>query len=546
MDMFGMEGIEEIDFCAGTQLGKTECENNMICYAIAEDPGPMLMMYPTEKLAKFTSENRLQPMFRLSPAVRDKFLENNSSDLELQFVNNYLVLIGSNSPADAASRPVRYVFEDEVDKYPKFTGKDASPDELVSERQKTFYNKKKVRVSSPTKKDGNIWKAYTAADMRKKYHVPCPFCGHEQRFEFKHIKWPKDTRDPQLIRYSSWYECEKCGERIDDRHKMEMLRRGKWRAENVPIGRVRSIGYHLNSIYSPWLTFGDVAAKFIAVKDKPEELMNFVNGWLAEPWEEKGATLDRELVLQRQTNLPEMVVPDWAQLLTGGVDVQQNRMYWTARAWGAKMTSQNIAHGVVETWADLEKIMNRQWPDTNGELRWQVNLCAIDSGYDSETVYEFCLQNQDWAVAVKGSSNPMLQRYRKSKIESVESRAFGQPLYLVDVDQYKNLISARLNRPLGDGCFMVHADCDGDYADQLTSEQKITTIKGRNEVETWVKKTSAAQNHYLDCEVYAALAADLLHVRYLEELQQPESAGVGERSGDQNDDWIPDKGGNWL
>ena len=541
-----MEGLEEIDFCAGTQLGKTECENNMICYAIAEDPGPMLMMYPTEKLAKFTSENRLQPMFRLSPAVRDKFLENNSSDLELQFINNYLVLIGSNSPADAASRPVRYVFEDEVDKYPKFTGKDASPDELVSERQKTFYNKKKVRVSSPTKKDGNIWKAYTAADIRKKYHVPCPFCGHEQRLEFKNIKWPKDTRDPQLIRYSSWYECEKCGERIDDRHKMEMLRRGKWRAENVPIGRVRSIGYHLNSIYSPWLTFGDVAAKFIAVKDKPEELMNFVNGWLAEPWEEKGATLDRELVLQRQTNLPEMVVPDWAQLLTGGVDVQQNLMYWTVRAWGAKMTSQNIAHGVVETWHDLEQIMNRQWPDTNGELKHQVNLCAVDSGYDSETVYEFCLQNQDWAVAVKGSSNPMLQRYRKSKIESVESRAFGQPLYLVDVDQYKNLISARLNRPLGDGCFMVHADCDGDYADQLTSEQKITTIKGRNEVETWVKKTSAAQNHYLDCEVYAALAADLLHVRYLEELQQHESSGVGERTEEQNDDWIPDKGGKWL
>ena len=93
---------------------------------------------------------------------------------------------------------------------------------------------------------------------------------------------------------------------------------------------------------------------------------------------------------------------------------------------------------------------------------------------------------------------------------------------------------------------MVHADCDGDYADQLTSEQKITTIKGRNEVETWVKKTSAAQNHYLDCEVYAALAADLLHVRYLEELQQHESSGVGERTEEQNDDWIPDKGGKWL
>ncbi|VDG71598.1 Uncharacterised protein [Clostridium carnis] len=29
-------------------------------------------------------------------------------------------------------------------------------------------------------------------------------------------------------------------------------------------------------------------------------------------------------------------------------------------------------------------------------------------------------------------------------------------------------------------------------------------------------KTSHADNHYLDCEVYAAAAADLLHVRYLQ------------------------------
>lgn len=546
MDSFCDPLVEEIAFCAGSQIGKTEAEYNMLCYAVDQDPGPVLVVYPTDKLSKFASENRLQPMFRLSPAIRDKFNERASEMMELQFTNNYVALTGANSPSDLSARPVRYIFFDEIDKYPKWSGREANPLALAEERQKTFYNKKTIKVSTPTTKQGNIWLAYTGADLRNKYRVPCPFCGHEQAFVFKQIKWPKDTKDPQLIRYSAWYECEKCGERIDDRHKMEMLRRGAWRADNVPAGRVRSVGYHLNSIYSPWLTFGDVAAKFVSVKDKPEDLMNFVNSWLAEPWEEKGATLDRELVLQRQTDLPEMVVPEWAQILTGGVDVQQDRMYWTVRAWGAKMTSQNIAHGVVETWSALEQIMNRRWPDTNGELRWQVNLTAIDSGYDSETVYEFCLMNQEWAVAVKGSSNPMLQRYRKSKIETVGSKAYGQPLYIVDTDQYKNMISSRLNRPLGDGCFMVYAGCDEDYADQLTSEQKIPMIKGRAEIETWVKKTSAAQNHYWDCEVYAALAADLLHVRYLEELQEPMAAPTQHNEQAAEKDWIADKGEDWL
>ena len=93
---------------------------------------------------------------------------------------------------------------------------------------------------------------------------------------------------------------------------------------------------------------------------------------------------------------------------------------------------------------------------------------------------------------------------------------------------------------------MVHAGCDEDYADQLTSEQKITTIKGRTEIETWVKKTSAAQNHYWDCEVYAALAADLLHVRYLEELQEPMAAPTQHNEQAAEKDWIADKGEDWL
>ena len=546
MDSFCNPHIEEIVFCAGSQIGKTEAEYNMLCYAVDQDPGPVLIVYPTDDLAKFASENRLQPMFKLSPAIKDKFNERTSDRMELQFTNNYVALTGANSPADLSARPVRYIFFDEIDKFPKWAGREASPLSLAEERQKTFYNRKTAKVSTPTTKQGNIWKAYMGADVRKKYHVPCPFCGFQQPFVFSRIKWPKDTKDPQIIRYSAWYECEKCGERIDDRHKMEMLRRGGWQAENIPVGRIRSVSYHLNSIYSPWLTFGDVAAKFMAVKDKTEELMNFVNSWLAEPWEEKGATLDRDLVLQRQTKIPETVVPMWAQLLTAGVDIQADKMYWSIRAWGAKMTSQNIAHGWVETWSDLETIMNRQWPDENGELRWVVNLCAVDSGYDSETVYEFCLQNQDWAVAIKGSSNPMLQRYRKSKIESVSSKAFGQPLYIVDTDQYKNLISARLNRPLGDGCFMVHADCDSDYAEQMTSEQRITTVKGRVEIETWVKKTSASQNHYLDCEVYSALAADLLHVRYLEDLNQEPAQPASVTKEKDEKEWIKDTGEDWI
>ncbi|WP_315973943.1 terminase gpA endonuclease subunit [Paenibacillus melissococcoides] len=48
--------------------------------------------------------------------------------------------------------------------------------------------------------------------------------------------------------------------------------------------------------------------------------------------------------------------------------------------------------------------------------------------------------------------------------------------------------------------------------------------EGRNKtIEVWEKKTTSADNHYLDCEVYAAFAADYLGVRYLKRMPSPPS-----------------------
>lgn len=135
MDAFNNRRIQDITFCAGTQVGKTSAEQNMIGYAIDQDPGPMMIVYPTDKLAEFTSENRLKPMLRLSPPLAEKFMENDSQRLELQFPQMYIALIGANSPANLSSRPVRYVFFDEIDKFPKWTGDEASPMELAAERK---------------------------------------------------------------------------------------------------------------------------------------------------------------------------------------------------------------------------------------------------------------------------------------------------------------------------------------------------------------------------------------------------------------------------
>ncbi len=288
--------------------------------------------------------------------------------------------------------------------------------------------------------------------------------------------------------------------------------------------------------------------EFLTSKEDPESLMNFVNSWLGEPWEDKASTLDSGIVLEKQTDIPEGVVPSWAQVLTAGVDVQKYGFYWTVRAWGYNLTSQNIAHGWAESFAEIDLIMNRFWPDEDGELRWQVNLCCVDSGYNTDEVYDFCLMSGGWAVPVKGASTQSVGRYKRSSIDSPGKMTHNQALYIVNGDAYKNMIASYLRRPMGRGAWMVYNGCDMDYAEQVTSEHKVNIVKGGRRVETWVPKTAHAANHYLDTEVYAACAADLLQVRYLEEPADVAPGETGRRDPPptEDKDFIPDQGDNWL
>ncbi|RNB72207.1 phage terminase large subunit family protein [Brevibacillus panacihumi] len=540
MDAFTDPKVEEIIFAKPTQVGGTECMNNMLGYVIAQDPSPALIVYPTLELAEFASKNRLQPMINLSPVLADKYQTEESKILELQLDGMYVVISGANSPASLASRPIRFLFMDEVDKYPKNSGKEADPRSLARERTKTFpYNKKIFQTSTPTLKNGAIWQAFEKADVKLRFYVPCPHCGHFQTFKFKGgIKYDK-TLSPEKIKQTAYYECESCKGMIRDAHKPSMLRNGEWRDASGSTRLATRTAFHLNAIYSPWVRFGEVAYEFVTSKDDPETLMNFVNSWLAEPWEKTQVKLNSDKVIERSSGYEEGVVPNRTILLTGGVDVQKDRFYFTIRAWGEKMTSWNIRHGFCETWTEIEDVMNVPYLTKDGR-EYFVNLCGIDSGWNPDDTYDFCVKNSEWAVAVKGSSNEIPNKYRLSKIDREEKGLYGISLYLVYGAYYKDFIANRIARKPDDpGGWYVYENCDREFAEQITAEHKVTIKRGGKEIDVWQLKTSGADNHYLDCEVYAAFAADRLGIRY---ARYEEPVAVQEQA-------APDqvkKPNNWL
>lgn len=519
MDEFNNYETEKIIFVKPTQIGGTEALQNMIGYIVMQDPSPTMIVYPTDTLAKSVSENRLQPMLKATPEIAKKFDEN-SSLLELQFDSMYISLTGSNSPSGLASKPIRFLMMDEVDKYPGASSKEADPIKLASERTKTFHNKKIYITSTPTLKTGHIWKEKEAADIEKHFFVPCPHCGEYIEFKFQNIRFPDDEGMSYADRAEfATYVCQECGCLITDNDKHNMLKLGEWRTVRHNTKYVRNVAFWINTLYSPFVRWSDIAKEFLVSKDDPEDLQNFVNSWLAEAWEDTKLKTSAELVLERQTELPAYVVPQWTKLLTAGVDVQENSLYWSIRAFGEFLTSQNIAHGQSLSFEEIDRIMNMQYMTEEGDPM-VVNLCLIDSGDQTDIVYDFCALHSDYALPVKGSSHAQLSHYKLSMVNKTDSRAYGMQLVLVDGGRYKDMIAGRMQRPNGKGSWMVYSGCDMEYATQVTAEHKVNVKTPGGTKQVWQKKSSHADNHYLDTEVYALAAADVMGVRTLHLVEE--------------------------
>jgi len=551
MDAFSDPFVEEITVMSASQVGKTEAMYNMLGFLIDQDPGPTLMVLPRIDDAKSISTNRVLPMIQTSPCLM-RYIPLNSDEmtkLEYHFDRMILYFAGSNSPSDLASRPIRYLFLDEVDKYPKFSGREADPIKLASERQKTFWNKKTVKVSTPTTRDGYIYREYEKSDMCR-FYVPCPHCGKYQTLAFGQITWPKEESSSETVKNDklAWYECIECKGHIDDNQKSRMMLQGKWTPEIKT--RTRHKGFWINSLYSPWLTWSDIAAEFLKSKDYIELLMNFVNSWLAEVWEEKieETTIDKLRTLTRDYD--EGSVPDDCLVLTAGVDVQKDHFYYTIRGWGYYEESWLIRAGRCEYWDDIvDIIFKTEYKRLLSEETLSVYMSCIDSGFKTDEVYRFCRHWADKTKAIKGQEEISGGRfYRATKID-INSRTgsvipSGLVLWNINTNQYKDKLN-RLITSRDPVKWHIFRNPTDEYLNQMASEHKIlirNRTTGRAK-ELWQKKKEALANHFLDAEVYALAAADIIRAL---NIRKDDSKRVYKKEATDQESWIRRREGSWL
>ena len=308
---------KEIVFIAGAQVGKTETGNNFLGYIIDQNPGPTMFVLPTTDMAKRHSKQRIGPMIEETECLRGLVKPSRSRDsgntmLVKEFPGGVIIFAGANSASGLKSTPIKFLITDEEDSYPLNLDNEGSPVDLAKRRLATFKDGvgvKHLRTSTPTVKGmSSISAAFELSDQRY-FWVPCPRCHTFQTLRFTQLKWPKGK--PREARY----ECEQCGQRIENHEKTWMLERGEWR-KTAPESEIA--GFHLSSLYSPvgWFSWADAAESFAAAQGDPDRLRVFVNTVLGEAFQEAGEAPEWQIIFQRRETYPLGTAPRDVLFLT--------------------------------------------------------------------------------------------------------------------------------------------------------------------------------------------------------------------------------------
>jgi phage terminase large subunit GpA-like protein len=525
-------GVVEMTLCWGSQTSKTTTLMAGLAWLIDTEPSPALWLMPTENLARSFSKSRWMPMLEDCPAIVAHFPSDKDklTHLEQHFDRSTLTFVGSNSAANLASRPVRVLVADEVDKFAQASETEADALDLAEQRLKAFSSSKLFLTSTPTTTEGRIWQRFLRGDQRR-YYLPCPHCKAPIRLEWRQVKWDETAKlengkwDFGRVRASARYECQLCKGAMTDAQKVAGLRHGQWIPENKgALPGVRS--YHLSSLYSPdrKCTWGHLAVQFIESQESLIGLQGFINGNLAEPWENQAAPRQREeLIVAGTEGLAEKAI----KFLTVDCQASSPHFWFVVRAWNEDGSSRAIDAGPLDTWHDVR--------EKQGQHGVQDVHVVIDSGYDAPTVYSECLRwgrffprtgrvplwvgwmpakgmpRKGWRNPKTGVEDPFFLRGIDPRVGDNAGRQGKLELKLLEfgTDVTKDILERLRKGKTATRWEVADNVASPEYWRHLDCEQKVARMSsatGRT-TWTWLPRSSKWPNHLADCEVMQVAAA---------------------------------------
>jgi phage terminase large subunit GpA-like protein len=516
----------EVVLMKGVQIAGTEVALNVVGAYIDMEACPILYVMPTVDMAKTISKKRLNPMIQDCPSLKDKVSDMNrregsSTQIEKFFPGGALNLTGANSAAGLRSQPMRVLLLDEVDAYPLNLEGEGSPIKLAEARTTTYAKNKKIfKLSTPTVAGRSaIAFALDGTDERE-YHVPCPHCGEFQTLKFDNLKWDKDKPE------TAQYLCDYCACLIDEKHKTQMLDVGVWKPKYPEFVSEFKAGYRINSLYSPlgWLSWAEIATKFLAEKDDSILFRTFVNTVLGEPWEDRGDAPEWERLFERRSDYDRNSPTNEVELITVGCDVQKDRIELEVVGWLRNKTTYSLDYRILEgdptktdVWDRLGEVIKETWMRPDG-VELPMMLMAVDANYNTQHVYNFCRKySPNQVIPVRGRDQQKTIVSSPSSVDfSLNGKAMGKTkVWNVGVGFLKSVIYGDLRLTQNEDSSFPPGYChfpnyQVEYFKGITAEQlQMKVHKGYPKYE-WVK--TYVRNEPLDLRVYNRAAAHVVGI----------------------------------
>ncbi len=513
--------VKKVVVMSAAQIGKTDgFILNPIGYYMHYDPSPIMVLQPTIAMAETFSKDRLSPMLRDTPVLRDKVNDKsrNSGNTILQkiFPGGHVTMVGANSASSLASRPIRTLLADEIDRYPATAGNEGDPLLLAGKRLATFWNKKEVCVSTPTIKGLSRIEVEFEHSTQEEWNVPCPSCGEYTPIMWANIIFDKKNLDDITL------VCPSCGVISSEVEWKEQYTKGKFVAK-YPERKVR--GFHLNALSSLFVEWREIVEKFLkaneeAKKGNIELLKVWTNTEMGETWEEDGEQVDDDILYNRRENY-NCEVPNEVLVLTAGVDVQDDRFEAEVVGWGVDKESWGIKYQVIygdlklnEVWAELDRFLDQTFTTPDGRALKIAITCMDSGGHYTNQVYKFCKARTARRVfAIKGKGGATVPYYnRPTKSNSAKTH-----LFTIGVDTGKAILYQRLavETEGANYCHFPKEEEKGytkEYFKGLTAEKMVITYKRGKAQYVWKLKNSGyKRNEPLDIRNYATAALEILN-----------------------------------
>jgi len=532
MDCITEEAIEEVTVMKSVRTGGTQAViDNAIGYFIHQDPGPILVVHPGKSEARDWSKDHFDNMVRDTPALSsrvssEKIKDRRNEILRKQFPGGVMYVIGSNSAAGFRQKTIQRAFLDDIDAYDFSAGEEGDQIQLARNRTLSYtdFQRKIVKVSSPTIRGiSKIEREYFKSDQRH-YYVPCTRCAHFQTLIFSN-----DSQFAELassfLRFDSenlswvYYECENCHAKLDESHKLRMIRGGRWKKLKPEV--THHAGFHLSELISPFSNWLEIVKSFLAAKRNREELRVCVNQRFGETFvESKSYEIDEDSLLARREKYVN--VPEGVLVLTAGVDVQPDRLEAIIYGWGVNhecwFIDRRIIIGSPErntTWDELDEYLSNEWTHESGLILrpWAangLNCVCVDSGFSAENVYRYVKRRQmKRYFAVKGDEG-----FKKPFIiDTKYDKKYRARFAVVAVDAIKTRIMDMLSADTKPGFGYIHYPerCNEEFFNQLTSEKRVIRKATSGHPKLVWELKDGFRNEVLDCTVYNFAAVALLN-----------------------------------